>query len=200
MNLAKCPKCNADLNVDSKFCHSCGYKLTNDTSNKPFFHEEKRYKKASIGLRFAAYIIDSVIKLILAIPSITFIIIFILSIIHYNEYHEFGIERLNKLSFLLTGLILLILPLIYEFLKDGLGRGQSIGKRAVGIMVVSLNDNKPCTFGKSVLRALIWMVLNMIPLFGWIVEPILVLSTDDGRRIGDRAADTMVIEVSDYKE
>jgi uncharacterized RDD family membrane protein YckC len=41
--------------------------------------------------------------------------------------------------------------------------------------------------------------LNVIPILGQLVEPITVLTSDDGRRLGDRAAGTQVVDVSTYE-
>jgi len=198
MNLVKCPKCNAELDQNSKYCHSCGFNLGNNTNLNPYQPYAIRYPKASIGLRLAAYILDSIIVFALALPSIAFFIAFAVSLANLYSYENFYCGEM--FVFAPIGLILLIIPIKYEIIKDGLGKGQSFGKRTVGLMVVSTTNNKPCTVGKSALRELIWKLICLIPIFGWLAEPILVLATDDGRRLGDRVADTMVIEKKYYKE
>ncbi|NQT35606.1 RDD family protein, partial [bacterium] len=84
------------------------------------------------------------------------------------------------------------------FIKDGLGNGQSWGKRAVGLMVVQLIDDTPCTKLKSSLRGLVTMLLGAVP-FGSFVEPIMVIATKDGRRLADMAAETKVIHIENYR-
>jgi uncharacterized RDD family membrane protein YckC len=88
---------------------------------------------------------------------------------------------------------------IYSFVKDGREGGQSFGKEMLNLMVVNINTNQPCTMGESALRTLIWMLLSLIPIVGWLIEPIVALASDDGRRLGDRVANTQVIEVSAYR-
>ncbi|MDD4118812.1 MAG: RDD family protein [Kiritimatiellae bacterium] len=95
--------------------------------------------------------------------------------------------------FIMAGFLYLI-PLSYNFIKDGLGNGQSWGKKAVGLMVIHLSDKTPCSFGQSFLRNLILVLLGIIPIVGWLIEPIIVLASEDGRRLGDKAANTQVIE------
>jgi len=87
----------------------------------------------------------------------------------------------------------------YSFTKDGRERGQSIGKKKLNLMVVNITTNKPCTKGESFLRELDLFFLQMFPIVGWLVEPIFIVASDDGRRLGDRAADTQVIDVNDYR-
>jgi uncharacterized RDD family membrane protein YckC len=87
----------------------------------------------------------------------------------------------------------------YGFVKDGQPRGQSIGKKKLGLMVVHLPTNAPCTRSQSALRQLVMAGTNLVPYLGWLVEPIVVLAADGGRRLGDYAADTQVIAVESYR-
>jgi uncharacterized RDD family membrane protein YckC len=89
---------------------------------------------------------------------------------------------------------LYFVPLVYAFIKDGLGEGQSWGKKAVGLMVVYLPNNSACSKGQSSLRCLIGSLLGIIPFIGWLIEPIMVLATEDGRRLADKVANTQVID------
>ena len=92
-----------------------------------------------------------------------------------------------------------IWSIYYGFAKDGRAGGASIGKAKMGLMVVRLADNRPCTPGQSALRVLTLIILNVIPAVGWLIEPVVVLAADDGRRLGDKAAGTQVIAVADYR-
>ena len=87
----------------------------------------------------------------------------------------------------------------YGFVKDGLPAGQSLGKRAAGLMVVHLDSNRPCSIGQSAVRTLVLLFSNVVPVLGWLVEPLLVIFTVDRRRLGDRAAGTQVVRVADYR-
>lgn len=66
-------------------------------------------------------------------------------------------------------------------------------------MVVSLSDSLSCNKGQSFIRNLISGLITMIPFVGWLVEPIIVLATPDGRKLGDKVANTQVIDVKFYK-
>ena len=87
----------------------------------------------------------------------------------------------------------------YGFIKDGREGGQSIGKKLLNLMVVNVTTNRPCTERESFLRQLDLCFLMAIPVLGWLVEPIVMIASKDGRRLGDRAAGTQVIEASEYR-
>lgn len=92
-------------------------------------------------------------------------------------------------------------------LQDALGRGQSIGKRLVGLCVVEDGQGLPCSAKDSFLRnfpfcaAVIfasipgfWLfnLLVVIPALG--VETYLLFGVDSGTRVGDVLANTRVVE------
>jgi len=39
-------------------------------------------------------------------------------------------------------------------------------------------------------------LLNLVPILGFLIEPLFFFSTVDGKRLGDKAAKTIVIEVN----
>ena len=101
----------------------------------------------------------------------------------------------------------------YMLVRDGLEfefmDRRSIGKRLMKLRPVRL-DGGPMDIGASVKRNIPFAIgpaLMLIPILGWVLAPfvalaigvvelVLVLTTDDGRRLGDKFADTKVIEVS----
>jgi len=102
----------------------------------------------------------------------------------------------------------------YMLLRDGLELdfmdGRSLGKKVMKLRPVRL-DGAPMDMATSVKRNIpfaIGPVIMIIPVLGWIlgpaialiigvVESVLVLTDPQGRRIGDKMAETMVIEVDD---
>lgn len=99
----------------------------------------------------------------------------------------------------LAGTPALVWATYYAFVKDGQGRGQSIGKKKLGLMVVHLPTNAPCNRSQSALRALVLGATNLIPYLGWFVEPVVAVAAEGGRRLGDQAAGTQVIAVESYR-
>lgn len=87
----------------------------------------------------------------------------------------------------------------YSLAKDGLAGGRSLGKRAMGLMVVHRPTDAPCTYAQSALRALLLLGTNAIPFVGTFVEPIAALADPEGRRLGDRVADTQVVSVAEWE-
>lgn len=100
--------------------------------------------------------------------------------------------------------------LVYLLIGDGLFDGRSLGKKLIGLRVVSVDTNTPCTFRDSILRNSIFgigLLFYKIPWFGWILtaiiavlEFIILLGSRDGMRFGDEVAKTVVIEGPRIKE
>lgn len=217
-----CPKCGTEHLPGAKFCQSCGTNLTlqvEPAATQPYQHQAnqhqanqqyqanpgnnyeklvapaykyKRYPKASLGNRFIASFLDGLITMGLAIPAIIFLILGI------SGFDSYGNRRDMAPLYIFLGIVFILVPVIYGFVKDGLGQGQSWGKKPMNLMVVNLETNTPCTKSKSAIRHLISALTGAIPFVGWLIEPIMVLATDDGRKLGDKAANTQVIEVSAF--
>lgn len=146
-----------------------------------------RYRKASLGRRFVALVVDSIVAFTPLIAAAGLMV---------------GIFANGAGGGLALGILLAVASaawmFYYRLTKDGRPNGQSIGKSFVDLMVVDLETNRPCTRGKSALRELVMLGLNALPL-GFAVEPLFALIDDNGRRVGDRAANTQVIDTADYQ-
>jgi len=187
--IPRCISCGEAYPQGTQFCPKDGSpvipEIFRNTNPYPYQSFNRSYPKASLGNRFLAALLDSFIMVGLLIPAFIFYFFGIATIVSSNF-------EASILLFIIA-VLLYFLPFIYYFIKDGLGEGQSWGKKAVGIMVVYLPDNTPCTKGRSSLRVLIGLLLGFVP-FGSFIEPIMVLATEDGRRLADRAANTQVID------
>jgi len=149
--------------------------------------------KAHLGQRFLAYLIDGFILMGLTLPAL---IVFLMAT---QSGYGYGNGLLALFLYMLAAFMYL-LPLLYSLLKDGMGQGQSLGKRLTSIRVVSLSDMQACTYGKSAGRNGIMLLLNLVPLVGWLIEPIIVMSEQQARRLGDKVADTMVVDCEERAE
>ncbi|MBF0299664.1 MAG: RDD family protein [Oligoflexia bacterium] len=101
----------------------------------------------------------------------------------------------------------IIFATIYLSVSDSLKNGQSIGKKFIGMAVLSLKDGTPCSLKQSFIRNLpisLPLFLAIFPLWGWLLailigiplislELYLLFTLDSGHRLGDVMADTTVI-------
>lgn len=155
----------------------------------------KTYNKASLGKRLWAYILDGLITTALFLPSIFFLFDFFREVFMYGDYGGYNIASSEKLIF---GIILLILPIRYALIKDGIGEGQSYGKSAVDLMVINVNTNEPCTKWNSAGRNILYSIICGIPYVGYLIEIIMIFANPEGRKLSDLGAGTQVINKSDY--
>ncbi|RUL85416.1 RDD family protein [Tautonia sociabilis] len=87
--------------------------------------------------------------------------------------------------------VVFVLRFGYGALLEGLFNGQTIGKRAMGIRVVSV-EGVPITGGQAFLRNLLWCLDGMMP-FAYMPALASMILTRRFQRLGDLAARTMVI-------
>ena len=100
--------------------------------------------------------------------------------------------------------------LAYLLIGDGLFDGRSLGKKLVGLRVVSSNSFKPCTFRDSILRNSVFgigFLFYKILWLGWIFvaivsafEFVILLGSKNQMRLGDELAKTIVIEGPQLKQ
>lgn len=116
--------------------------------------------------------------------------------------------------FMIPGFVGPLAGLTYLLISDGLGGGQSLGKKIIGLKVVSLTTGAPSDFRKSIIRnssfavlIIFFYMVGWIPYLGKLLEAaatlavfgieIALIYTDDmGARFGDRIARTLVVPVA----
>ncbi len=100
-----------------------------------------------------------------------------------------------------------VLGMVYLAVADGLQKGQSLGKMVFGLDVVK-QDGSPCDLRSSIFRNIPFVLIYLfyaLGFLGWIllvvvglpillIELWLIYVDDQGERLGDRIADTHVIE------
>ncbi len=94
--------------------------------------------------------------------------------------------------------------LLYLLISDGLFDGRSVGKLLIGLRVVSITGDEPCSMKESIVRNAplgAGLLLYKLPWIGWIfiilvslVEFLILLGSKDGMRLGDELAKTSVVE------
>ena len=78
--------------------------------------------------------------------------------------------------------------LLYLLLRDTFG-GRSLGKLAVGLRVIDVKE-RPLKISQAIIRN-IFVVLPLLPL----LEYYVMLKNQQGRRIGDKVAKTLVVDL-----
>lgn len=189
--IPKCVKCGTAYPNGTKFCPKDGgaviadrYKNAPNNAYQPTSNT-LQYPKAPLWDRFLASVIDTILLLVLHIPALIFLLV---GIRVADDNNGAGI------FFLFLTTILVIAPNVFILFLDGFRQGQGYGKKMFGLMVVHLPSNTPCTKGQSFLRSLIALLTCFIPVVGFLIEPLVLLIDSEGRRLGDKAAKTQVIE------
>ena len=141
------------------------------------------YPKAPLGGRLLAVIVDGIIAAALLGPGILFL---------YAGLASGATPVLGIVLVVIGG----VWELAYLLGRDGFG-GAGFGKRLTGLVVVSSPGGVPTGVGASVVRQLVLFLLGIIPVIGSLIEPILVITDKDGRRLGDKAAKTQVARAAD---
>jgi uncharacterized RDD family membrane protein YckC len=171
------------------------------------FNVNLSFEQANLGKRILAYVIDFVL---LAFYAYTFNAILNGSFNSLNSSLNDG--RFGG-TYITANLLVVCLPMFfYSFLFEKFWGGQTIGKKALNIRVISLEGGNPTTgqfalrwitkcyewpflfgpvFGRTT-ELLVYAIITFI--FGTIVLIIIAISKK-GQRFGDIFADTTVVNV-----
>ncbi|MGI8517988.1 MAG: RDD family protein [Acidimicrobiia bacterium] len=131
---------------------------------------------AGLGSRIVATMLDAVIQFVIAV-------IFIIAAALLPG-------EMGDLGFGLVALFLFLLFFGYPILFEVLDGGRSIGKRATGLRVVSL-DGGAVGFASAAIRNVLRLV-DLLP-GGYAVGAIAIVANSKNQRLGDMAAGTVVI-------
>jgi len=99
-------------------------------------------------------------------------------------------QRFDTIAFVIVGAI-------YLLVRDM--RGQSVGKIFFGLTVIALETGKPATLGASIRRNLM-LIVPGVNLAAIALEFRAVVRDPQGQRLGDRLAQTQVVEGLDVKD
>jgi len=154
----------------------------NNNNNRPYAFT---FKKASVGKRIGAFLIDHLI--------ISFVLYFVGGFVLTGLYSALNPSEASaaSLTLLLSLVILAVTFLIYIF-RDVV-KGQSIGKRLLGIGVRDVSDN-------FLVPPASRLILRQLFAFVWPIEFLVLLFSDENRKIGDKIAGTGVYYLRDYDE
>ena len=93
--------------------------------------------------------------------------------------------------------LLLLLLLLYFFVFEGT-YGKTPGKHLLGLVVVT-QRGEPCEYREAAIRSAL-RVIDGLPGALYIVGLITIYLTDDRQRLGDLAADTVVVRAAERGE
>ncbi len=151
---------------------------------------EIEFELAGVGTRFIALVIDLLIQIGLGL------VIVISAILLNFDFQNIEDQIQNRNSFVIALCILLIFIIThgYFIFFDIIFNGQSPGKKVAKIKVLK-ETGEPINFIDSILRNILRLA-DFLPMF-YIAGAIFVIFTKDYKRIGDYAANTIVIKIKD---
>ncbi len=196
-----CPNCGKKSEEDDNFCISCGEDLRahknlqgsiksiqsyeNQIDNTHYSYsgrsiENNEIQLASLESRIGAYLIDMLVIFALIVLAVS-----IMASIQPMYVSD-------ESSGLILNLVYLLIFFGYFILLEGpLGKGKTVGKRALKLRVVRKDDHDKigygASFGRNILR-----IIDALP-FLYIIGMIVIHDSDLNQRVGDRAAETIVI-------
>ena len=133
-----------------------------------------------IGHRIAAIIIDWIILWI-----VSFFVLGATFVGMLGSMNTFSV-----FSFVSSLFAVILISFLYGFILEG-WRGQTLGKMALGIMVVK-EDGKSCDYPAAFLRNIL-RIIDALP-FAYILGLIVIALTKRRQRIGDIVAKTVVVK------
>ena len=143
------------------------------------------YELAGIGSRFAAFIVDLLIQLF--IFSVTLLGLYFAGFDYVALIAELGMQAA---MFAVT--VLILFHLVYYPFFELIMKGQSPGKKLFSIRVIRQSGEPEGVFD-SVLRNFL-RIVYIIPLL-YLLDAFFVILTKNYKRIGDYAANTVVVKV-----
>ncbi|HCN04820.1 MAG TPA: hypothetical protein DIS79_04305 [Bacteroidetes bacterium] len=149
---------------------------------------EIRFPKANFGERLVAFIIDAVITLVTFYVVYFLLALLAVGVVQGSESTDAAITIV-----VVIGVICFLGCILYTPISESLMKGQTIGKKAMKIRVVRL-DGTQATVGNYFAR---WAIgIFEINLFFGVPAIIAMVSSKNGQRLGDMAAGTTVVKLS----
>ncbi|WP_245828276.1 RDD family protein [Micromonospora avicenniae] len=143
---------------------------------------------ARLGSRVLALLLDVLTQLVAAL---------LLAVLIALLFAALPFELVDAALNSATGTLALVLVLVgYPVLMERFNNGQTVGKLAVGLRVISA-DGGPVELRQSLTRALVGVAVEwpglILPLISWVAGVTVMLTDRRGRRLGDLVAGTLVV-------
>ncbi|HAA25264.1 MAG TPA: RDD family protein [Ruminiclostridium sp.] len=150
------------------------------------------FELASVGSRGAAVVIDMIIQYILILSSVLAILL-----IAGEESINLLFAENNTIYIVICLLIIFTLQFGYFLLFEFFMKGSTLGKKMVGLKVMMANG-EPVSFSACLIRNFI-RIADMLPGV-YLIGICSVLFTKRFMRIGDLAANTVVVKIKKMEE
>lgn len=193
-----CPHCgNAQVVHQTFRCSTCGNVIAPGTEACPLCGNRVFNTGQVNPVQGNALMVESIGVVGRAIPALIDLII--LFVINFCLGMLFGgtaaVDDSGTLSTHLSVegtpvLLLMFAPLAYWVLLEGIF-GKTVGKMIAGLKVV-MEDGSAITPMAAVIRNLV-RIVDIVPFF-YVVGTLSVLTSDRKQRLGDRAANTIVVK------
>ncbi len=196
MDEEKCAQCGMLASPGAKFCENCGAPLAAasqpvqgpaDAEPTPSYAAlGAQVQSQGVAIRFVAQLIDVIIL------GIVFWIL---------GFTGAGTITINASTVQVSispfvGLLILIdviIAFLYFTLLEG-RNGQTVGKMIVKIKVVKKADHSPITYGEAAVRTIL-RIIDLIPFIApYLLGAVLIWASENKQRLGDRVANTVVIQ------
>ena len=170
-----CPNCGEETDEDSIYCLNCGKKLPDKGVEKPSTSEWQTARQPPAPRPYQASGYKPVYQ-----PQ------------PYHPSMKAPIAE-RCVGYLVDNFIGSLLVYVcgigcfYNCFKDGIREGQSFGKGLMNLRVVDYNTGLPATIGQSFIRNCVCSFLDGCSCY------LFAFLSEDGRRIGDHVAGTIVI-------
>lgn len=164
-----CPFCGAEVDPDSIFCLNCGKKLPETGPSKRIAAREPTLTEPYYRP--------------VPTPTVPYYLRFHPKLYHPGMKAPIG----DRCVALLIDGVISNFCCFYEIIKDSIRDGQSIGKGFMNLRVIDFNTGFPATVGQSCIRNCLCGCLDSCCCY------LPAFIDEDGRRIGDHLAGTVVI-------
>lgn len=192
MNEEKCAQCGIPATPGAKFCEGCGAPLpvAGQPVQRPGVAEQVAVSSyQGVAIRFVAQLIDVVIL------GVVFWVLGFTGAGTITIDASTARVSINPFFGLLI-LLDVVIAFLYFTILEG-HYGQTVGKMVVKIKVVKQADKSSISYLEAAVRTIL-RIIDLIPfLVPYLLAAILVWSSEEKQRLGDRVAQTVVVNLKD---
>lgn len=155
---------------------------------------------ASFGDRVLALLVDVAISLVAFLPMLIGIPFLVAGAPDRTGYDEFGYQEYGDAdgTLLTIGVVLMVLGVLFAIGVNlwnrvfRMGRtGQSLGKKAIGLMLLDARTGRPIGAGMCFLREVVSSLVNQV----FYLSYLWMLWDDDKQTVADKAVHSSVVKV-----